>query len=329
MRIVVTTGEPSGIGPDVLIGACHRVWPTQLVAIADSGLLHDRAKQLGTPIEIRPFDANSSPEKHRPGTVEIVELPIHYPVECGTLDVRNAAWVVESLRIAAAGCMNGRFSAVVTAPVNKSIINDSGLIFSGHTEFFADYAGVPKVVMMLASPSLRVALATTHLPLREVPDAITKDLLREVLTILAAELRNKFGIDYPNILVAGLNPHAGEMGHLGNEEIDIIQPVINEFDSTQANIIGPLPADTLFTQSYLETADAVLAMYHDQGLPVLKSQGFGEAVNITLGLPFIRTSVDHGTALALAGTGKAKDSSLIAAIRQAFELAQHQTNEAI
>lgn len=328
MRIVVTTGEPSGIGPDVLISACHREWPTQLVTIADSNLLQQRAQKLGTSIKIRPFDANSSPEKHRPGTLDIVELPIRYPVECGTLEVGNAAWVVESLRMAAAGCMDGSFSAVVTAPVNKSIINDSGLAFSGHTEFFADYAGVPKVVMMLASPSLRVALATTHLPLREVPDAITRDLLREVLSILATELKSKFGIDHPKILVAGLNPHAGEMGHLGTEEIDIIQPVISEFDTTRAEVIGPLPADTLFTQSYLETADAVLAMYHDQGLPVLKSQGFGEAVNITLGLPFIRTSVDHGTALALAGTGQAKDSSLIAAIRQAFELAQLQFNEA-
>lgn len=326
MRVVVTTGEPSGIGPDVLIGACHRDWPTQLVTIADSQLLQLRAQQLGTSIDIRPFDASAPIEKHRPGSIEIIELPLRYPTQCGQLEVGNAGWVIESLKLAAAGCMNGTFSAVATAPVHKGIINDSGLAFSGHTEFFADYAAVSKVVMMLASPTLRVALATTHLPLREVPDAITKDLLREVLLILVAELKSKFGIDRPEILVAGLNPHAGEMGHLGNEEIDIIQPVIDEFDSEQANIIGPLPADTLFTQNHLKTADAVLAMYHDQGLPVLKSQGFGETVNITLGLPFIRTSVDHGTALSLAGTGKAKDSSLIAAIQQAFTLAQLKTN---
>ena len=326
MRIVITPGEPSGIGPDVLIGACHHDWPTQLVAIIDSDFLKQRAKLLGKAIQIIPFDPSAAEKKHQSGTIEVIELPLRYPVQCGMLEVGNAGWVVESLKLAAEGCMNGTFSAVVTAPVHKSIINDSGLPFSGHTEFFADFAGVSKVVMMLASPSLRVALATTHLPLRDVPDAITKELVREVLYILAAELKSKFGINRPRIMVAGLNPHAGEMGHLGTEEIDVIQPVIDEFDTQQAEIIGPLPADTLFTKDNLKEVDAVLAMYHDQGLPVLKSQGFGEAINITLGLPFIRTSVDHGTALTLAGSGKANDSSLIAAIQQAFELAALKTN---
>lgn len=326
MRVVVTTGEPSGIGPDVLIGACHHEWPTQLVAIGDSSFLKERAKLLGTELETLPFDPSREPTAHRKGLLEVVEIPLRYPSQCGSLEVGNAGWVIECLQTAASGCMNETFSAVATAPVHKGIINDSGLAFSGHTEFFADYAGISKVVMMLASPGLRVALATTHLPLREVADAITRESLREVISILISELKNKFCIDKPRILIAGLNPHAGEMGHLGTEEIDILQPVINEFDSSQASLIGPLPADTLFTPENLKGSDAVLAMYHDQGLPVLKSQGFGEAINITLGLPFIRTSVDHGTALSIAGTGKAKDSSLIAAISQAFVLAKLQAS---
>jgi 4-hydroxythreonine-4-phosphate dehydrogenase len=329
MRVVVTTGEPAGIGPDVLIGACQRAWPTQLVTIADSRLLSERASQLGMKLDIHPYDPTAAIKPHRAGSVEIIELTCPYPVVSGVLEVGNASWVTESLRLAAEGCMDSSFSAVVTAPVHKGIINDSGTNFSGHTEFFADIAGVSKVVMMLAAPRLRVALATTHLPLRDVPDAITRELLRQVLSILSTELKSKFGIQLPKILVAGLNPHAGEMGHLGMEEIDIIQPVIEEFDTRLAQIIGPLPADTLFRREYLQDADAVLAMYHDQGLPVLKSQGFGEAVNITLGLPFIRTSVDHGTALTLAGTGKAQDSSLIAAIQQAFELAALQAKSSL
>ncbi len=321
MRVVVTPGEPSGIGPDVLIGACHRDWPTQLVTIGDSALLEARASDLGIALDIQPFDASDPHRSHTKGRIEIVEHPCRYPVSCGQLEVGNAGWIIDTLRLAAQGCMNNSFAAVTTAPVNKGIINDSGLAFSGHTEYFAEIAGIDRVVMMLATSSLRVALATTHLPLREVPDAITRDSLRGVISILIDELQNKFDIANPRILVAGLNPHAGEMGHLGSEEIDIIQPVLAEFEGSAASIIGPLPADTLFTPEYLNTADAVLAMYHDQGLPVLKSQGFGEAVNITLGLPFIRTSVDHGTALPLAGTGKAKDTSMVAAIQLAFDLA--------
>lgn len=323
MRVLVTLGEPAGIGPDVLLKAAGEVWPAQLVTIADSVFLAQRAEQLGLPIELAPYDSSNPPRPHQPGRLEVIELPLPCSVTAGQLELGNAAWVTESLEIAAQACLKGEFSALATAPVHKGIINQGGLAFSGHTEFFADQAGVSKVVMMLASPSLRVALATTHLPLREVADSITPELLREVISILIRELQNKFAIPQPHILVAGLNPHAGEMGHLGREEIDIIQPVLEEFSSAGAILTGPLPADTLFTADYLAQADAVLAMYHDQGLPVLKSQGFGEAVNITLGLPFIRTSVDHGTALDLAGTGKAKHSSMIAAIRQAFQLAQH------
>ena len=330
MPLAVTPGEPSGIGPDVIIGAAQQDWPSQLVTIGDTELFKSRAAMLDLPLEIRPFESSQGNSAgntpHQKGSLEVIELPLPAPAACGELNVKNAKWVVETLRIAAEGCSNGRFSAVATAPVNKAIINEAGIPFSGHTEYFADYACVKRVVMMLATPSLRVALATTHLPLRAVPDAITKELLREVIAILVAELKGKFGIAKPRILVTGLNPHAGEAGHLGYEEIEIIEPVLSEFSSsalaTEQELVGPLPADTLFTADNLKDADAVLAMYHDQGLPVLKSQGFGEAINITLGLPFIRTSVDHGTALSLAGSGQAKDSSMIAAIRMAFDLVE-------
>lgn len=329
MSIIVTPGEPSGIGPDVLLSAAQNQWPSQLISIGTAELFEQRAKMLGLPIKIKAFNAHDKNRQHTPGCLEIIELNLPQQASCGTLNVNNASWVVETLRIAAEGCSNGTFSAIATAPVHKGIINDAGIKFSGHTEYFADYAQVEKVVMMLATPNLRVALATTHIPLKEVSDAIDKNLLRDVIRILAAELNTKFAIAEPRILVTGLNPHAGEGGHLGKEEIEVIEPVLAEFNlkardknsSFCADIIGPLPADTLFTPNNLKDADAVLAMYHDQGLPVLKSQGFGEAVNITLGLPFIRTSVDHGTALDLAGTGKANSSSMIAAIEMAFQLA--------
>lgn len=329
MSIIVTTGEPSGIGPDVLICAAQENWPSQLVSIGTAELFEQRAEMLGLSIEIKAFNAQNIHCDHTPGCLEIIELDLPQQPTCGRLDISNAPWVVETLRIAAEGCLNGTFSALATAPVHKGIINDAGIKFSGHTEYFADYAQIEKVVMMLATPELRVALATTHLPLKEVANAIDKKLLREVISILATELTTKFAISKPRILVTGLNPHAGEGGHLGHEEIETIEPVLTEFQlkaagttsDFTADIIGPLPADTLFTPQYLQDADAVLAMYHDQGLPVLKSQGFGEAVNITLGLPFIRTSVDHGTALDLAGTGKANSSSMIAAIEMAFQLA--------
>jgi 4-hydroxythreonine-4-phosphate dehydrogenase len=260
-------------------------------------------------------------EAQRPGVLQLIHQPLSRPVTPGLLDPANAGWVLESLTRAADLCLQGEFPALVTGPVQKSVINDAGHPFTGHTEFFAEYSSTPHVVMMLATPRLRVALATTHLPLRRVADAITPQLLDHTLEVLMRALRDTFGILRPRILVTGLNPHAGEGGHLGREEIDIIGPALARFAGAEAELIGPLPADTLFVPERLDQADAVLAMYHDQGLPVLKSQGFGEAVNITLGLPFIRTSVDHGTALPLAGTGMARGSSLGAAIDLAITLA--------
>ena len=250
----------------------------------------------------------------------MLPVSLSTPVVAGQLDVRNAPYVLRTLERAATGCLRGEFQAVVTAPVQKSVINEAGVAFSGHTEFFQAVANVPRVVMMLACPGLRVALATTHLPLKDVPAAITKERLQEVLTILMQDLRRKFGIARPRILVAGLNPHAGEGGHLGREEIEIIAPVLQHFPDRDCVLTGPLPVDTLFTPQHLDAADAVLAMYHDQGLPVLKFKGFGAAVNITLGLPFIRTSVDHGTALELAGTGRIDSGSMEAAYAAALDM---------
>lgn len=317
--IALTPGEPAGIGPDLIVTLAQTARPAELVAIADPGLLMARAGQLGLPLRLHPFDA-SRRRPHVAGELSILPVTLATPATPGQLDVRNGPYVVETLRAAGAGCLDGRFDAVVTAPVQKSVINDAGIPFSGHTEFFQEQAGVPRVVMMLACPGLRVALATTHLPLRAVPDAITTGRLHEVLAILVSDLRRKFGIARPRILVAGLNPHAGESGHLGREEIDTIIPALQAFADHDCELIGPLPADTLFTPRHLDHADAVLAMYHDQGLPVLKHKGFGNAVNITLGLPYIRTSVDHGTALDLAGTGRADSGSLEAALQCALDM---------
>ncbi|HCT41611.1 MAG TPA: 4-hydroxythreonine-4-phosphate dehydrogenase PdxA [Moraxellaceae bacterium] len=318
-RIALTPGEPAGIGPDLIVTLAQTARPAELIAIADPDLLLARATRLGLPLHLYPFDAGT-PRQHTAGTLAIVPVPLAAPVTPGQLDIRNAPYVLTTLKEAGAGCLDTRFDAVVTAPVQKSVINDAGIAFSGHTEFFQMQAGVPRVVMMLACPGLRVALATTHLPLRAVADAITVARLHEVLTILVSDLRHKFGIARPRILVAGLNPHAGESGHLGHEEIDTIIPALQTFPDQDCELIGPLPADTLFTPKYLDNADAVLAMYHDQGLPVLKHKGFGNAVNITLGLPYIRTSVDHGTALDLAGTGRADSGSLEAALQCALDM---------
>lgn len=323
-RIALTVGEPAGIGPDLALMLAQQALPCELVVLADAATLETRAKQLGLPIRIRPYEAGQPPVASITGEICLLPVPISQPVIAGQLDSRNAAHVLSMLARAGQGCLNGEFDAVVTAPVQKSVINDAGTSFSGHTEFFQALAGVPRVVMMLACPGLRVALATTHLPLKAVPDAITVPLLQEVLTLLVADLRQKFGIAQPRILVAGLNPHAGESGHLGHEEIDTIIPALQSFPDKQCTLVGPLPADTLFTPKYLQQADAVLAMYHDQGLPVLKHKGFGEAVNITLGLPFIRTSVDHGTALDLAGTGRADVGSLRAALESALDMVKRQ-----
>lgn len=290
------------------------------VIIADPDLLAERAALLGLSVQLQPYDPSRPAAAQPAGCVEVLPVPLARPSKPGLLDAANANYVLETLREAGNGCLAGRFGAVVTAPVHKGIINDAGVAFSGHTEFFAELTATEQVVMMLACPGLRVALATTHLPLRAVADAITPELLTRVIRITDRDLRLRFGLTNPRILVCGLNPHAGEGGHLGREELDVIIPVLNSLRAEGLQLEGPLPADTLFTPRHLEHADAVLAMYHDQGLPVLKHKGFGSAVNITLGLPIIRTSVDHGTALDLAGTGRADAGSLQVALDTAIDM---------
>jgi len=321
LRIAITPGEPAGIGPDLLITLAQQAWDAQLVVLADAKLLKERAKLLGLPINLIEFD-ESAPAKATPaGSVYIYQVNLGDDVELGVLNDANGQYVLDTLRIASEKNMDGTFDAVVTGPVHKGIINKAGISFSGHTEYFAQQSNTADVVMLLATEGLRVALVTTHIPLAYVSRAITEDRLTKVATILEHDLRTKFGIEKPRILVCGLNPHAGEDGHLGREEIDTITPTLDILRSQGMNLIGPLPADTLFQDKYLSEADAVLAMYHDQGLPVLKYKGFGKSVNITLGLPFIRTSVDHGTALDLAGTGTADVGSFELAIREAIKLA--------
>ena len=319
-RVVITPGEPAGIGPDLVAQLAQRDWPVELVVCADGALLTDRANQLGLPLSLLPYEPSLPPRPQRAGTLTLLPVPLNAPVTPGVLNVENGHYVVATLARACDGCLNGEFAALITGPVHKGNINDAGIAFTGHTEFFEERSRVSKVVMMLATEELRVALATTHLPLKAISDAITPDLLREVITILDHDLRHKFGIARPHVLVCGLNPHAGEGGHMGTEEIDTIIPVLEEMRAQGMNLSGPLPADTLFQAKYLDHADAVLAMYHDQGLPVLKYQGFGRGVNITLGLPFIRTSVDHGTALELAGLGKADVGSFITALNLAIKM---------
>ncbi|WP_016587011.1 4-hydroxythreonine-4-phosphate dehydrogenase PdxA, partial [Yersinia pestis] len=301
-RLVITPGEPAGVGPDLAITLAQQDWPVELVVCADPALLLARASQLNLPLQLREYQADQPAIAQQAGSLTILPVKTAVNVVPGKLDVGNSHYVVETLAKACDGAISGEFAALVTGPVQKSIINDAGIPFIGHTEFFADRSHCQRVVMMLATEELRVALATTHLPLLAVPGAITQASLHEVITILDNDLKTKFGITQPQIYVCGLNPHAGEGGHMGHEEIDTIIPALNTLRQQGINLIGPLPADTLFQPKYLQHADAVLAMYHDQGLPVLKYQGFGRAVNITLGLPFIRTSVDHGTALELAAT---------------------------
>lgn len=321
-RIAITPGEPAGIGPDLCILLAQQAHDAELVAVADPTLLEARAKQLGLVLILDAFDVEQPPQRQARGTLKVMPLKLRRPETCGKADPANADYVLESLRIATRGCQDGAFAALVTGPVNKAIINDAGTPFSGHTEFLAEITGTPQVVMMLLTEGLRVALATTHLPIKDVSAAITAPHLKGVIRILHRELRTRFGIAYPHILVCGLNPHAGEGGHLGREEQEIIEPVLHGLRGEGMALTGPLPADTLFIPKYLDHADAVLAMYHDQGLPVLKYKGFGNAVNITLGLPIIRTSVDHGTALELAGTGRVDCNSLEAALTLAIEIAQ-------
>ena len=319
-RLAITAGEPAGIGPDLCMMLAQHPSPCERVIIADPQLLRDRAQQLGLPVELLPFDPDALPVAQAAGQLHVLPVTLGTACTPGQLDAGNSAYVLKTLRLAGEGALSGLFDAIVTAPVHKGIINEAGVPFSGHTEFFAEQTATDQVVMMLACPGLRVALATTHLPLRQVADAITGPLIERVVRILHSDLVNKFGLSDPRILVCGLNPHAGEDGHLGREELDIIIPALERLRSEGIQLIGPLPADTLFTPKHLDHADAVLAMYHDQGLPVLKHKGFGNAVNITLGMPIIRTSVDHGTALDLAGTGQANPGSLQVALDTAIQM---------
>ncbi|QIP57298.1 4-hydroxythreonine-4-phosphate dehydrogenase PdxA [Hafnia alvei] len=319
-RVVITPGEPAGVGPDLVIALAQQAWPAELVVCADPALLLERAALLQLPLTLREYQPDVAAQPQADKTLTILPIKLHSKALPGQLDVNNGAYVVDTLARACDGCLSGEFAALITGPVHKGIINDAGVPFTGHTEFFAERSHRDRVVMMLATEELRVALATTHLPLLDVPAAITPQTLTEVITILDHDLRTKFGIDEPQIYVCGLNPHAGEGGHMGREEIDVIIPTLESLRQQGIHLIGPLPADTLFQPKYLEHADAVLAMYHDQGLPVLKYQGFGRAVNITLGLPFIRTSVDHGTALDLAATGIADVGSFRTALNLAIKM---------
>ncbi|NQX89102.1 MAG: 4-hydroxythreonine-4-phosphate dehydrogenase PdxA [Halioglobus sp.] len=322
-RIVITAGEPAGIGPDIVLLAADHDWDAELVVVADPGLLQTRATALGLSVQLVPFANKAAPRAHQPGSLLVAPVSLATPSKAGTLDKKNAPYVVQSLRQAVRGCLDNTWQAMVTGPVQKSIINDAGIPFVGHTEFLAEETGAEHVVMMLATAELRVALATTHLPLRAVPEAITPRLLTLALGVLHDELQDKFGIATPRIAVLGLNPHAGEGGHMGEEEEQTIIPVLDSLREQGMDLIGPLPADTAFTGNILDACDAVFAMYHDQGLPVLKHAGFGRAINITLGLPIIRTSVDHGTALALAGTGAADWRSLEQALSIACEMSKN------
>lgn len=318
--LYVTSGEPAGIGPDICLSLAERIDERPIVILADLQMLQQRANLLGIDVELIAYQGQT--ESSVQGQLFVEHVPLAKPVVLGQLASANAAYVLEQLRRSADYALSGLSVGVATAPVQKSIINEASIAFSGHTEYYQEFAGIDRVVMMLATKTLRVALATTHLPLRDVPDAITKERLQQVIDILIHDLKTKFKIAAPRILVCGLNPHAGEDGYLGREEIEVINPVLETYRAQGIEMSLSLPADTLFTPENLSNADAVLAMYHDQGLPVLKSQGFGEAVNITLGLPFIRTSVDHGTALSLAGTGQAKASSLHVAVDLALDLAR-------
>jgi len=322
-RIAITPGEPAGIGPDLVIAIAQQAWPVQLVIVASKALIKQRAEQLNLPIILINYDANIDATPQVAGTLTILDVSLGQPCIAGTLDVSNGAYVVETLKIASDKNMSGEFDAIVTGPVHKGLINKSGVSFSGHTEYFALQANCSDVVMMLATKGLRVALVTTHIPLAYVAKAITFERLQKVTRILHKDLQSKFGIKNPKIYACGINPHAGEDGHLGREEIEVMEPAFAELRAEGINIIGPLPADTIFQEKYLEDADAILSMYHDQGLPVLKYKGFGSSVNITLGLPFIRTSVDHGTALELAGNGAADPGSMIEAISSAISLANN------
>jgi 4-hydroxythreonine-4-phosphate dehydrogenase len=322
--IAITSGEPAGIGPDIILSALNeQTFSARLVVLADPQLLKDRASTLGLNIDIRTLNDSSDITAHQQGVVSVLPIKLAKQATAGVLDIANSPYVLETLKQAGEGCIRKEFDAIVTPPVHKGILCETGVHFSGHTEFFQAQCQSPHVVMMLATDAMKVALVTTHLPLKDVSAAITEQSISLVVKALNKDLQEKFGITQPKILVCGLNPHAGEDGHLGREEMDVIIPTLNKLRQEGLNLIGPLPADTLFTPKYLNDADCALAMYHDQGLPVLKYSGFGNAVNITLGLPIIRTSVDHGTAIDLAGTGKANNGSLNVAIQHAINMANN------
>lgn len=325
-RIAVTPGEPAGVGPELLVQLAQQQHPAELVAVADPQLLQQRATALNLPLILEPFDVSLPPTPSAPGSLKVLHQKLASPAQPGKLDTANAHYVLDCLRSATDACLSGDCNAMLTGPVQKSVINDAGIPFSGHTEFLAERCGVDKVVMMLASDKMRVALVTTHIPLSAVPTAITHTSLNRTLQILQGELQQRFGLPQPRIMVLGLNPHAGEGGHMGREEIDVIIPCLNVLREQGMTLIGPLPADTAFTPRHLDQCDAVLAMYHDQGLPVLKYQSFGQGINITLGLPIIRTSVDHGTALDLAGSGRADVGSMLTALNAAISMANHSRN---
>jgi len=318
-RIAISTGEPAGIGPDLCTALFDNNFEAELVLVGDPLLLEQRAAGARTGPALPEYQRNNSAQA---GGLCVLPIKLAAEVTAGQLNSANAGYVLQTLDRSVQGCLDGEFQALVTAPVHKGIINTAGTPFTGHTEYLAEKSAAGQVVMMLVAPGLRVALATTHLPLSSVAASITRDRLEATLRCLHSELESRFCISRPRILVAGLNPHAGESGYLGREEIDIIEPVVRNLQRQGMRLTGPLPADTLFTPPWLDQADAVLAMYHDQGLPVLKHMGFGQSVNITLGLPFIRTSVDHGTALDKAGSGEADAGSLTAAIELAIELSR-------
>ncbi len=319
--LAVTAGEPAGIGPDLCVQLAATPPDIPIVVIADKELLRQRAAQLGIALQLHDYVAG---QEAPAASLPVVHVPLAAPCRTGELDAVNSGYVLATLRRAAQGCQAGEFSGIVTAPVHKGVINDAGIPFTGHTEFLAELTNTGLVVMMLVGGGMRVALATTHLALKDVPAAITAPLLEQVLRIIQRDLQRRFGIAQPRILVAGLNPHAGEGGYLGREEIEVMIPVLDKLRAEGMNVSAPLPADTLFTPHRLAQCDCVLTMYHDQGLPVLKHASFGQGVNVTLGLPIIRTSVDHGTALDLAGTGKADSGSLLEAIRLAAQMAQNE-----
>jgi 4-hydroxythreonine-4-phosphate dehydrogenase len=324
-KLVVTSGEPAGIGPDILLAAAVKPQPAQLVGLGSRALLTERAQQLALDVTLIPHTSSAPVTPHRPGELPFIDVPLAAGSAPGRLDPRNASQVLAQLDLAVELCRSEECQGMVTGPVHKAVINDAGIPFSGHTEYLANALNAPNVVMLLVSDKLRVALATTHIPLREVPDAINQPLIEHIIATLHERLLQQFGIDRPRITVLGLNPHAGEGGHLGREDSSIILPACAAARAKGINVVGPLSADTAFTAQKKDQTDAFLAMFHDQGLPVIKASGFGDTVNLTLGLPIVRTSVDHGTALELAGTGDASASSLQAAIALAANLATPQS----